>query len=108
MGKRKRPSTHTYQAGETGGQAMKGLRGSVNRSLWLGGAAALLVVCATGPAAAEPVTCSGNQEVPPVTTNATGIADVSIVLHKCPAPTAGLSCPTVIGTVSTAGIIGTA
>ena len=88
---------------------MKGLRGGVKHSLWLSvGTAGLLIACAAGTASAEPVVLAGSQEVPPVTTQATGIADISIILSKCPPATAGLNCPTVIGTVSTAGVMATA
>jgi hypothetical protein len=88
---------------------MKGLRGVVRHSPWLSvGAAALLVACAAGTAGAEPVVLGGSQEVPPVTTNAMGIADISIVQHKCPGGggvggLSGSDCPTVVGTVSISG-----
>ena len=88
---------------------MKGLRGGVKHSLWLGvGAAGFVVACAAGPAVADPVMLSGSAEVPPVTTQASGWADISVVLHKCPSPTSGGSCPTVVGSVSTAGVNATA
>lgn len=91
---------------------MRRLRGGVKHSLRLGvGAAGLLVACAAGPAAADPVVLSGSAEVPPVTTQASGIADVAIVYIKC-APVAGghsgNDCPTAVGTVTTAGVPATA
>ena len=88
---------------------MRGLRSGSKHSLWLGvGAAALLVVCTTGPVTADPVALSGNNEVPPVTIQASGIADISITSLKCSAATAGVNCYTVVGTVTTAGMMPTA
>jgi CHRD domain-containing protein len=92
---------------------MRGLRGAVNHSLWLGvGGAGLLVACAAGPAVAEPVVLSGSTEVPPVTTQASGIADVSIVYIKCAGAGFGGhgsgDCPTAVGTVTTGGVAVTA
>ena len=67
-------------------------------------AVALLVGWFVAMAAADPVTLSGSQEVPPVTTNMTGVADVSVVLTKCPSATSSSTdCPTVVGTVSVSG-----
>ncbi len=85
---------------------MRGLRGGVKHSLWLGvGAAGFLVACAAGTAAAEPVVLSGSAEVPAVTTQASGIADVGIVTFKCPpATSSAITCYTVVGTVTTAGV----
>jgi hypothetical protein len=89
---------------------MKGLRGSVKHSLWLGvGAAGLLAVCGAAPAAADPIPLSGSNEVPPVTTQASGIADVGIVVSKCPpATSSATTCYNVVGTVSTGGMTPTA
>src|SRR5262249_29446452 len=102
-------SPHTYQVGETGGSTMNGLRGVVKHSLWLGGGAAvLLAVCLAGPAAADPISLSGSNEVPPVNTQANGIADISIVQHNGPAPTSASNCPTALGPVSVGGMTPTA
>jgi hypothetical protein len=102
-------STQTYQVAETGGHTMRGLRCGAKPSFWLGvGTAGLLIACAAAPAAAGPVVLSGNNEVPPVTTQATGIADIGIVTFKCPPATSGGTCYTVVGTVSTAGMTPTA
>jgi hypothetical protein len=88
---------------------MRGLRSGARLSLWLGvGAAGLLIACATGPAAAGPVVLSGNNEVPPVTTQASGIADIGMVDFKCPLALSGGNCYTVVGTVTTAGMMPTA
>jgi hypothetical protein len=39
-----------------------------------------------------------------VTTGATGRADIGVDWFKCPAATTSASCPTLMGTVSTAGL----
>jgi hypothetical protein len=89
---------------------MRGLRRNVKLSFWLGvGAAGLLATCAAGTAAANPVVLSGSAEVPPVTTQASGIADISIVIFKCPpATSSAITCYTVVGTVTTGGFASTA
>jgi hypothetical protein len=51
---------------------------------------------------------SGNQEVPPVTTNATGTTDISALLSKCPTAASGFNCPTVYGSVVINGVQATA
>jgi CHRD domain len=94
---------------------MRGWRVVVKRSLWAGvGATAILVAgCAhsggTGSSALvgqQPLT--GGQEVPPVTTNASGVTDIYVHAFKCPPATSGSNCYNVIGNVSVAGIIPTA
>ncbi len=87
---------------------MKALRRVGKRSLWVGlGAAALLVAgCAEVPKGRTALT--GSQEVPPVTTNASGITDISVAQFKCPSALTGNNCATVVGFVSTNGIEGTA
>lgn len=91
---------------------MRGRQGGRKHFLWVAvGAAGLLVACAAGTAAAGPVVLSGSAEVPPVTTQASGIADVSIVYIKCSPVAGGQSgndCPTAVGTVTTAGVTATA
>jgi len=88
---------------------MKGLRGSIKHSVWLGVGAAVLLACAAGPSAADPIVLSGANEVPPVTTQASGIADIGIIQTKCPAATtSSTECYNVIGTLSTAGMQATA
>ena len=68
------------------------------------GVVALLMGWLVVTAAADPVTLSGSQEVPPVTTSMTGVADVSVILTKCPSATSSSTdCPTVVGTVSVSG-----
>lgn len=87
---------------------MKGLRWVGKRSLWVGlGAAALLVAgCAEVPKGRTVLT--GDQEVPPVTTNAAGITDIGVVLFKCPSAATGNACVTASGFVSTHDIVATA
>jgi len=73
------------------------------------GVTGLLVAWFVATAAGDPVGLSGSQEVPPVSTTATGVADVSVVLTKCPAATSSATdCPTVVGTVSVSGAVPTA
>jgi hypothetical protein len=55
-----------------------------------------------------PVQLGGSQEVPPVTTSASGTADILISPSKCAASTTSLSCQGVTGTVTTSGVAGTA
>ncbi len=51
---------------------------------------------------------SGAQEVPPVTTTASGSTDISVGLSRCPSSASSANCPTVYGTVTTSGVEGTA
>ena len=63
----------------------------------LGAAAIVLAGCASMDDDGGKVTLTGSQEVPPVTTSATGIADIKIGADK-----------SVSGTITTTGIVGTA
>ena len=68
------------------------------RSFWLGmGAAVILVAAYAGPSAAGEVTLSGGQEVPAVTTSASGKGSITVAADK-----------TVSGSVTTTGVQGTA
>ena len=92
---------------------MHAIRTNVTRLLWLGlGAGAVLAAGCTGGHMAHtmmaPVTLTGSQEVPPVSTTASGISDISVGESKCPSAGSSSNCPTVTGVVSTKGIIGTA
>jgi hypothetical protein len=83
----------------------------IRRSLWLGvGAAAILGAGCAGMAHTNrgPVALTGSQEVPPVTTSASGSTDISVSASKCPSAGSSNNCPTVSGTVMTKGIEGTA
>ena len=89
---------------------MKRLSENVRHVFRVGvGLAGLSIVGFVATAAADPVTLAGSQEVPPVTTAATGVADVSIIVTKCPAATSSATdCPTAVGTVSVSGAVPTA
>jgi hypothetical protein len=90
---------------------MTSLHPVLSRSLWLGlGAAALLVAgCANTPKNTSGVTAlSGTEEVPPVTTTATGTTDISARPSRCPTTASSNNCPTVHGMVNTTGITATA
>lgn len=89
---------------------MKAMRSIARFPLGLGvGVVGLLVVWCAGSAAAEPVALTGSQEVPPVTTSASGVADISVIVTKCPAASSSATdCPTMVGTVSVSGVSGTA
>ena len=79
---------------------MNGLRNAVQRSLWVGVlAAALLVAAGAGTASAVDVKVmlSGSQEVPPVTTSASGSGTITVAADMA-----------IIGSVTTTGINGTA
>lgn len=80
---------------------MNELRQVVRRSLWMGfGAAALLVAgCASGGSSGGgiPVTLSGSQEVPAVTTSASGSGTITVGADM-----------SVSGSVTTTGVDGTA
>ncbi|HYR37581.1 MAG TPA: CHRD domain-containing protein [Methylomirabilota bacterium] len=84
---------------------------AVNRSLavGLGVAAFLFAGCAGGMSGGKaPVQLSGSQEVPPVTTSASGSADILIAPSKCASSATSLSCQAVTGSVTTSGVAGTA
>lgn len=87
---------------------MTGPRQLVGRFLCVGvGAAAILAGgCAWMPRGTTVLT--GSQEVPPVTTNASGTTDIGALVSRCPAGASSSNCPTVYGTVVTSGVEGTA
>ena len=90
---------------------MTSLHPVLSRSLWLGlGAAALLVAgCVNHPKYTSGLMAlSGAEEVPPVTTTASGTTDISARPSKCPSAASSTNCPTVHGTVNTSGVTGTA
>jgi hypothetical protein len=88
---------------------MRGPQGGAKHFLWLAVVAAgLVVACAAGTAAAGPVMLLGSNEVPPVNTQASGIADISITQLKCPPATSGGQCNHVIGVLTTHGVNATA
>jgi hypothetical protein len=90
---------------------MTSLHPVLSRSLWLSlGAAALLVAgCANTPKNTSGITAlSGSEQVPAVTTTATGTTDISARPSRCPSAASGNNCPTVHGMVNTTGVNGTA
>ena len=90
---------------------MTSLHSVLSRSLWLGlGAAALLVAgCANHPKNTSGITAlSGAEQVPPVTTTATGTTDISARPSRCPSAASGGNCHTLHGMVNTSGVTATA
>ena len=83
---------------------------AVNRSLAVGLGVAVLLFsgCAGMTGGKAPVQLSGSQEVPPVTTSASGTADILISPSKCHTAATGLWCTAVTGTVTTSGVASTA
>jgi hypothetical protein len=87
---------------------MKRLQTCRRRSLSLTlGALVILAAGCAGMSANMPTLLSGAQEVPIVTTGASGRADVSVDWFKCPAAASSDNCPTLFGTVATAGTAAT-
>ena len=79
------------------------------RSLWFGvGAAAIVFAGCAGHVGQKPTMLTGAQEVPPVTTNASGTTDISVNWFKCPSSASSSNCPTVVGIVTVSGMTGTA
>jgi len=77
--------------------------------LGLGAAALLVAGCANHPKNTSGITAlSGAEQVPPVTTTASGTTDISARPSKCPSAATSATCPTVHGTVNTTGVVGTA
>ena len=90
---------------------MTSLHPVVSRSLWLGLAVAVLLVagCANKPKYTSGMTgLSGAEEVPPVTTAASGVTDISARPSKCPSAGSSGNCPTLHGIVNTSGVTATA
>ena len=97
---------------------MRGWQVVVKRSLWtVVGATALFVAgCTTSGGTGSSALVgqqflTGSQEVPPVTTNASGVTDIYVHEFKChanPGAASSFNCYQVIGTVSVAGLVPTA
>src|SRR4029450_10834878 len=90
---------------------MTSLHPVLSRSLWLGlGAAALLVAgCANHPKNTSGITAlSGAEQVPPVTTTASGPTNISARPSRCPSSGSAGNCHTLHGMVNTSGVTGTA
>ena len=77
------------------------------RSLWTGLASvALLTACSTAPPSNKTV-LTGEKEVPPVNTTASGLSDISVRSGACPGASA-TDCQLIVGTVQTTGVAATA
>jgi len=87
---------------------MRGWQVVMQHSLWASVGAMALLVAGCAGAGKAPATLSGSQEVPAVTTNASGVTDIYVHSMKCPAPTSGSNCFHPIGSVSVAGMTPTA
>ena len=94
---------------------MSGWRVVAKRSLWMGVCVTALLVTGctrsggTGSSAlVGQIPLTGAQEVPPVTTNASGYTNIYVHQFKCTAPTAGGNCYNVVGEVTVAGMVPTA
>src|SRR5580765_8559175 len=82
----------------------------VKGSFWVGlGAVALIAAgCASAGKTTSTATLTGAQQVPPVTTTASGTTDISARPSRCPSAATSLSCPTLHGNVWTSGVAATA
>ena len=87
---------------------MTGTKHLVRRSLCLGASALALFIagCTMAPKGIAVLTPA--QEVPPVTSNASGTTDLAVTQSKCPSSASSYYCPTVYGTVVTNGVVATA
>ena len=78
------------------------------RSLWVGlGVAVLLTACSTAPPHYKTV-LTGEKEVPPVNTAASGLSDLVVRTGKCPSAGSSSDCTMLVGTVQTTGLVATA
>ena len=78
------------------------------RAFWVGlGAVALLTACSTAPPSYKTV-LTGEKEVPPVNTTASGLSDISVRTGRCPSAGSSSDCTMLVGTVQTTGLVATA
>ena len=88
---------------------MTRLQPVATRLLMVGAVAVLITGCASGTGSKGSITLSGSQEVPPVTTSASGTSNLSVnPFFRCPSSTSGANCPSVFGGVTINGIAATA
>ena len=90
---------------------MTSLHPVLSRSLWVGlGVVALLGAgCANKPKHTSGITAlSGAEQVPPVTTNASGTTNISARPSRCPSTASAGNCHTLHGMVNTSGVTATA
>ena len=87
------------------------MRGQRSMTMWFSGLgltlAVLLAAGCTGMSRTGSLRLSGNQAVPPVTTNASATTDIVVQQTKCPSSATSLSCPEILGSVHTSGVTGT-
>jgi len=87
---------------------MTALQRHSRRSLWVGlGMAVVLTACSTAPPAHKTV-LTGEKEVPPVKTAASGVSDLSVRTGRCPSAGSASDCIMLVGTVQTTGVAATA
>jgi len=67
----------------------------------------LLAACSTAPPASKTV-LTGEKEVPPVETKASGLTDISVRTGKCQSAASSSDCQMLVGTVQTNGLNATA
>ena len=78
------------------------------RALWAGlCAVVLLTACSTAPPSYKTV-LTGEKEVPPVNTAASGLSDISVRTGRCPSAASSSDCTLLVGTVQTNGLTPTA
>ena len=78
------------------------------RSLWVGlGVAVLLTACSTAPPRYKTV-LTGEKEVPPVNTTASGLSDLAVRTGRCGSAASSTDCTMLVGTVQTTGLAATA
>lgn len=78
------------------------------RSLWVGlGVAVLLTACSTAPPRYKTV-LTGEKEVPPVNTTASGLSDLAVRTGRCGSAGSSTDCTMLVGTVQTTGLAATA
>ena len=84
------------------------MTGLVRRSLYVGVSAVAILAAGCAGMPKGPATLQASQEVPPVTSSASGTTDISVSWSKCPSAASGSNCPTVYGTVVLSGVMATA
>jgi CHRD domain len=87
---------------------MTGPRRFVRRSLCFGVSAVAILAAGCAGMPKDQGTLSGSQEVPPVTTNASGNTNLSVLESRCPGAGSSRNCPTLYGSVLINGVNATA
>lgn len=68
---------------------------------------ALLAACSTAPPSYKTV-LTGEKEVPPVKTAASGLSDIAVRTGRCPSAGSSSDCTMLVGTVQITGLVATA